>query len=48
VISASSPRAAQWRHYDLSLRFQHLSNAGISNPNPGINFLELRMSYARR
>lgn len=27
---------------DWSLRLQHLSNGGISRPNPGINFLLLR------
>jgi len=31
--------------YDLSARIQHLSNAGIKNPNPGINFLQLRFQY---
>ena len=31
--------------YDLSMRIQHLSNAGIRNPNPGINFLYLRFQY---
>ena len=31
--------------YDVSLRLQHLSNAGIKNPNPGINFLQLRFQY---
>jgi lipid A 3-O-deacylase len=34
--------------YDVSLRFQHLSNAGIRNPNPGINFLQLRLRYELR
>ena len=29
--------------YDLQLRFQHLSNGGMRNPNPGINFLVLRL-----
>jgi lipid A 3-O-deacylase len=28
--------------YDLSLRYQHLSNGGIRKPNPGINFTQLR------
>jgi hypothetical protein len=28
--------------YDLGLRFQHLSNAGIKKPNNGINFTQLR------
>lgn len=32
----------QW---EALARFQHLSNAGIQNPNPGINFLELRLAY---
>jgi hypothetical protein len=38
---------AGWRFesYDFSLRLQHLSNAGIHNPNPGINFLQLRIQY---
>src|ERR1051325_6345202 len=31
--------------YDVSLRLQHLSNGGIANPNPGINFLVLRVQY---
>jgi len=31
--------------YDVSFRLQHLSNAGIKNPNPGINFLQLRFQY---
>lgn len=31
--------------YDLSYRIQHLSNAGIDSPNPGINFNELRFQY---
>jgi lipid A 3-O-deacylase len=33
--------------YDLSLRVQHLSNAGIDRPNPGINFLQLRLQVHR-
>ena len=32
-------------NYDLGLRLQHLSNGGIRNPNPGINFVELRLQY---
>ncbi|HEX9397775.1 MAG TPA: acyloxyacyl hydrolase [Burkholderiales bacterium] len=31
--------------YDLGLRLQHLSNAGIRDPNPGINFLQARFQY---
>ena len=30
---------------DLALHFQHLSNAGLENPNPGINFFQLRADY---
>ena len=39
-----------WRRgdYDLSVRLQHLSNGGIRNPNPGINFLLLRLQYHLR
>jgi lipid A 3-O-deacylase len=32
-------------HYDVGLRLQHLSNAGLRNPNPGVNFLQLRLGY---
>ena len=32
-------------HYDLGLRLQHLSNAGLRNPNPGVNFVQLRVAY---
>ena len=31
--------------YDLSYRFQHLSNAGIKRPNAGINFHQVRLQY---
>jgi len=30
---------------DIGLRLQHLSNGGIRRPNPGINFLVLRLAY---
>ena len=34
------------RHrWDAGLRLQHLSNGGIAKPNPGINFLQLRLAY---
>ena len=33
------------RHWDWSMRLQHLSNASIRRPNPGINFLLLRLQY---
>ncbi|HYC45954.1 MAG TPA: acyloxyacyl hydrolase [Burkholderiales bacterium] len=32
-------------HYDLSYRFQHLSNASIKRPNGGINFHQVRLQY---
>ena len=35
----------RFRNYDLGFRFQHLSNGGLRNPNPGINFLLLRLAY---
>jgi lipid A 3-O-deacylase len=31
--------------YELGYRFQHLSNAGISEPNDGINFHQIRLGY---
>jgi hypothetical protein len=31
--------------WDWQLRLQHLSNGGMSNPNPGINFLIGRVQY---
>ncbi|HEX2010945.1 MAG TPA: acyloxyacyl hydrolase [Roseateles sp.] len=34
------------RQHELALRLQHFSNAGIKQPNPGENFLQLR--YSRR
>ncbi len=33
------------QQFDLGYRFQHLSNAGFSHPNPGINFNQIRLSY---
>ena len=34
------------RHgFDIGYRYQHLSNAGIKQPNQGINFHQLRMQY---
>jgi opacity protein-like surface antigen len=38
-------RFGERERYDLGLRFQHLSNGGMRNPNPGINFLILRLQY---
>jgi lipid A 3-O-deacylase len=31
--------------FDLGLRYQHLSNAGIKHPNEGINFTQARLQY---
>lgn len=31
--------------YDLSYRFQHLSNGGIKRPNSGLNFSQIRLQY---
>jgi hypothetical protein len=31
--------------FDLSYRFQHLSNASIKSPNAGINFHQVRAQY---
>ena len=31
--------------YDVSYRFQHLSNGAIKHPNNGINFNQLRLQY---
>ncbi|MCB5189853.1 acyloxyacyl hydrolase [Methylobacillus arboreus] len=33
------------QQYDLSYRFQHYSNAGITSENPGINFNQIRLTY---
>jgi lipid A 3-O-deacylase len=33
------------QHFDLGYRFQHLSNAGIRRPNPGVNFHQMRLQY---
>jgi lipid A 3-O-deacylase len=34
--------------FDVGYRFQHLSNAGIKKPNPGINFNQIRFVYRFR
>jgi len=31
--------------YSLEVRFMHISNAGISNPNPGINTIQVRLGW---
>jgi hypothetical protein len=32
--------------FDFGLRLQHISNAGLDHPNPGINFLLARLQYS--
>ena len=32
--------------YDLGVRIQHLSNGGVAQPNPGINFALVHLHYA--
>ncbi|HYS13417.1 MAG TPA: acyloxyacyl hydrolase [Burkholderiaceae bacterium] len=36
-------RAASARRWEWSLRLQHFSNAGIHEPNPGENFVQVRL-----
>ena len=31
--------------FEVGYGFQHLSNAGISDPNDGINFHQIRLGY---
>ncbi len=38
-------RFGEQHQYDLSLRYQHLSNADIKQPNQGIDFNQLRFAY---
>jgi lipid A 3-O-deacylase len=33
------------QQYQAGFRFQHVSNAGIKEPNPGINFSQLYLQY---
>jgi lipid A 3-O-deacylase len=33
------------RRYLAGYRFQHISNGGIKEPNPGINFSQLYLQY---
>jgi hypothetical protein len=33
------------QNYEAGFRFQHVSNAGIKDPNPGINFSQLYLQY---
>lgn len=38
-------RFGSHEQYDLAWRIEHLSNAGIREPNPGINFSMVRFGY---
>jgi lipid A 3-O-deacylase len=33
------------QQYQVGFRFQHVSNGGIKEPNPGINFEQLYLQY---
>lgn len=34
-----------WSHFRMGYRFQHMSNAGLSTHNPGLNLHMLQVSY---
>ncbi|MBW7835000.1 MAG: acyloxyacyl hydrolase [Simplicispira suum] len=38
-------RFGQARRQEVVLRVQHLSNASIKSPNPGINYVQMRYGY---
>ncbi len=38
-------RFGEKHRYDLALRYQHLSNGSITQPNDGINFGQVRFGY---
>lgn len=38
-------RFGEKAEYDIGYRYQHLSNASIDRPNPGINFHQIRLQY---
>jgi lipid A 3-O-deacylase len=42
--AAVGRRFGPGRRLEVALRVEHFSNAGISHPNPGENFLQLRLS----
>lgn len=39
------PSNTPYSPHDLSLRFEHYSNGGIRNPNPGIDIVSLRYTW---
>ncbi|HEV3011474.1 MAG TPA: acyloxyacyl hydrolase [Burkholderiales bacterium] len=32
--------------HDFGVRIQHLSNGGVRSPNPGVNFVTVRVQYS--
>jgi lipid A 3-O-deacylase len=42
ALGVSFGQKLEW---DVAARLQHFSNAGIANPNPGINFFQVRLDY---
>lgn len=38
-------RFGRHEEWDLALRYEHLSNGGLQEPNPGINFAMVRFGY---
>jgi Lipid A 3-O-deacylase (PagL) len=32
-------------NFSVEVRFQHISNAGMTNPNPGINTMQVRIGF---
>jgi lipid A 3-O-deacylase len=37
---------AHWA-YSVECRYMHISNAGLSNPNPGINTVQVRLGFGK-
>lgn len=44
TIIGVGTRFGEGERYEISLRVEHLSNASIRQPNPGINFIYLQVS----
>jgi lipid A 3-O-deacylase len=42
---ASAPATESLNNLDLGLKLQHFSNGGIKDPNDGVNFAVVRISY---
>ncbi len=40
--------AGERHQHEFTLRYEHFSNAGIKEPNPGENFVQLRYTYLMR